>query len=156
MRGSASSPHSDSQWWNNFRNMLYPKLSRQAGHFSASWIARSVLKENPAAGRIVSIYFQIPGLSEGSRSAAAEEIPRQFGKITQRLLVRGIYKLLFLMLGEVIFSITFTSSMCLSLFTIVKNKIFLFLKKILLYFQTITIQCINILQLKFILQTIKL
>ena len=27
------------------RNMLYPKLSRQAGHFSASWIARFVLKE---------------------------------------------------------------------------------------------------------------
>jgi len=47
---------------------------------------------------------QIPSLSQGPRSAAAEEIPRQSGKIAQRLLVLGIYKLLFLMLGEVILS----------------------------------------------------
>ena len=39
------------------RNMLYPKLSRQAGHFSASWIARFVLKEYLAADRIIFIFI---------------------------------------------------------------------------------------------------
>ena len=58
------------------RTMLYPKLSGEASHYSASWIARYV-----GSHWIVwqcRYLCQVSGAPEGQRSAPAEEIPGQY------------------------------------------------------------------------------
>jgi hypothetical protein len=61
------------------RNMLYPKVAREAGHYFETWIARSPGFSGANVVRLIAIMlieflYQVPSPTERQGSAASEEI----------------------------------------------------------------------------------